>query len=136
MEDTIFGRIIRREIPAQIVYEDDDVLAFLDRSPSRPGHTLVVPKKAVRNAFDADEETFLKVMRAVHHLAPRVRDAMGAQGMHIAFNSEAAGGQSVFHFHVHLVPGNDEDPIQHPLKEVASDQALREAAEKIRAALA
>ncbi|MDE1919230.1 MAG: HIT family protein [Patescibacteria group bacterium] len=107
MEDTIFTKIIRREIPAHIVYEDEGTIAFLDAKPATPGHTLVVPKKQVRNIFDVDDETLAAVMRTVRKIAPAVRDAVGAHGAHINSNHEAAAGQIVFHLHFHIIPRHD-----------------------------
>jgi histidine triad (HIT) family protein len=104
MEDTVFGKIIRREIPAEIVYEDDETLAFLDAAPVAPGHTLVIPKKPVRNIFDADDATLAALMRTVRKIAPAIRDAAGAHGLHINSNHEAAAGQVVFHLHFHIIP--------------------------------
>ena len=104
MEDTVFAKIIRREIPAHIVYEDDDTLAFLDIEPNTPGHTLVIPKKPVVNIFDADDDTLAAVMRTVRKVAPAVRDAVGAHGVHINSNHEHEGGQEVFHLHFHIIP--------------------------------
>jgi len=107
MEDTIFMKIIRREIPAEIVYEDDDTLAFLDVKPATPGHTLVIPKKPAQNIFDIDDKTLAAVMRTVRKIAPAVRDAVDAHGVHINSNHGEAAGQIVFHFHVHIVPRHD-----------------------------
>src|SRR3989344_8175680 len=104
MEDSVFTKIIRRDIPANIVYEDGDTIAFLDARPNVPGHTLVVPKKQVRNIFDIDDETLASVMRTVRKIAPAVRDAVGAHGVHINSNHEAAAGQVVFHLHFHIIP--------------------------------
>lgn len=104
LEDTVFMKIIRREIPANIVYEDDDTLAFLDVKPAVLGHTLVIPKKQVRNIFDVDDATLAVVMHTVRKIAPAVRDAVGAHGVHINSNHEAAAGQIVFHLHFHIIP--------------------------------
>lgn len=104
MGDTLFTKIIRRELPADIVYEDADTIAFLDITPNAPGHTLVVPKKPVRNIFDVDDATLAAVMRTVRKIAPAVRDAVGAKGVHINSNHEAAAGQIIFHFHIHIIP--------------------------------
>lgn len=107
MQDTIFAKIISREIPAHIVYEDDDTLAFLDIAPTVSGHTLVIPKKSVTNIFDTDDETLAAVMRTVRTIAPAVRDAVGALGVHINSNHEYAGGQEVAHLHFHIIPRVD-----------------------------
>lgn len=104
MEDTVFMKIVRREIPATIVYEDAHTLAFLDIAPHAPGHTLVIPKKPVRNIFDADDSTLAAIMHTIHLVAPAVRDAVGARGVHINSNHEAEAGQEIFHLHFHIIP--------------------------------
>ncbi|HEX5774666.1 MAG TPA: HIT family protein [Candidatus Paceibacterota bacterium] len=104
MESTIFEKIVRREAPAEILYEDDETLAFLDITPNTPGHTLVIPKKPFRNIFDIDDATLAAVMRTVRIMSPAVRDAVGAKGVHINSNHEPAAGQVVFHLHFHIIP--------------------------------
>lgn len=111
MEETIFSKIIRREIPADIVYEDDETMAFLDIAPTTHGHTLVVPKKHVRNIFDVDEETLAAVMRTIRKIAPAVRDAVGAKGVNIHSNHEPEAGQVVFHLHFHIIPRHGDDGL-------------------------
>ena len=135
MEDTIFMKIIRREVPAEIVYEDDETLAFLDVKPVVPGHTLVIPKKPVKNIFDADDATIAAVMRTVRKIAPAVRDAVGAHGVHINSNHEAAAGQIVFHLHFHIIPRRSRGEFHFwPQKDYASGDAGL-IAQKIRQAL-
>ena len=133
MEDTIFMKIIRREVPANIVYEDDATIAFLDVHPNAPGHTLVVPKKLVKNIFDTDDETLAAVMRTIRKIAPAVRDAVGAQGVHINSNHGAAAGQIVSHLHFHIIPRHDrsEFSFSWPEKNYAPGDAVT-IAEKIR----
>ena len=107
MEETIFSKIINREIPADIVYEDNDVLAFLDINPVSRGHTLVVPKKWSRNVLDIDSESWGKVMEVVRIIAPAIKKSMGADGLNIIMNVESAGNQAVFHSHIHIFPSFD-----------------------------
>lgn len=134
MED-IFGKIIAREIPAQIVYEDDATLAFLDIAPNAPGHTLVVPKRAVTNIFDTDAATLAAVMETVRRIAPAVRDAVGAHGVHINSNHGEAAGQEVGRLHFHIIPRHDKSEFEFwPKMEYAPGEAA-EVAEKIRKAL-
>ncbi len=134
-EETIFTKIIKREIPAQIVYEDEHTLAFLDIAPNSPGHTLVIPKKPFVNIFDIDQETFAQTMKTVRKIAPAVRDAVGAQGVHINSNHGEAAGQEVPHLHFHIIPRHDRGEFQFwPKIEYAPGQA-NEIAEKIRATL-
>jgi len=99
-----FAKILRGEFPCHKVYEDDHVLAFLDIMPRSPGHTLVIPKAAARNIFDILPEDYAHVIRAAHKLAAATRNAFNADGMTVAQYSEAAGGQVVFHLHMHVMP--------------------------------
>jgi histidine triad (HIT) family protein len=137
MTETVFLKIIAREIPAEIVYEDEHTLAFLDIAPNTPGHTLVIPKKYAKNIFDVDEETLAQVMRTVRKLAPIVRDAVGAKGVHINSNHEHEGGQEVFHLHFHIIPRMSREEFdfcwpKHTLEETGG----AEVAKRIRASLA
>ncbi|HVB20150.1 MAG TPA: HIT family protein [Candidatus Paceibacterota bacterium] len=136
MEDTVFMKIIRREIPADIVYEDADTLAFLDIHPTSTGHTLVVPKKPFRNIFDIDDATLAAVGRTTHRVAKAIKEAVGAEGLNIITNNEAAAGQIVFHYHVHIVPRFTGDGLRSWTGKPYSDAATATAvAEKIRQAL-
>ncbi len=137
MEDTIFMKIIRREIPADIVYEDADTLAFLDVQPNNPGHTLVVPKKPFRNIFDIDDETLTAVWRTTRKVAKAVKEAVGAEGMNINTNNEAVAGQLVFHYHVHIIPRFKNDGIRlwSGKKLYPTAAAATAVAEKIRQAI-
>jgi len=131
-EDTIFSKILRREIPAEIVYEDEKVLAFLDISPNNPGHTLVIPKKPTRNLLTIDAESWANVMETVRMLAPKIKDAVGAEGINIMMNNEPVAGQIVFHAHVHIIPRFSGDGYTHwPGGEYAEGE-MQKVAEKIR----
>ncbi|HEY0979618.1 MAG TPA: HIT family protein [Candidatus Paceibacterota bacterium] len=103
-ENGIFMKIVRKEAPAHIVYEDEDTLAFLSTGANAPGHTLVIPKQPYRNVFDVDETAWQAVMRTARKIAPMIRDAVGAKGVHINSNHEPEAGQEVFHLHVHIIP--------------------------------
>lgn len=106
MPDTIFAKIISREVPADIVYEDDQVLAFRDVSPQAPTHVLVVPKKAVVNLLDAGpDDTLLlgQLMQAAIHVARTLGLAEG--GFRVVANVGPDGGQSVDHLHLHVLGG-------------------------------
>jgi histidine triad (HIT) family protein len=135
MEDTIFGKIIRRELPADIVYEDEDTLAFLDINPVSPGHTLVIPKKPARNIFDIDPDSLAAVMKTVQKVALAIKAATGAEGMGISMNNERAGGQVVFHMHVHVIPRFPKDGLfMWPQRKYGNGENVA-VAEKIRNAL-
>ena len=126
-------KIVRREIPARVVYEDDLTLALLDINPVEPGHTLVIPKTPVRNVFDADKDSWEAVMQTVHRIAPLVRDAVGAKGVHINSNHEPEAGQDVFHLHVHIIPRNEHSSFALWPKKEMSDEEMDRVAEAIRA---
>ena len=111
MSDCIFCKIIAGEIPASKVYEDEQVLAFLDISQVTPGHTLVVPKEHYRNLLEMDATSASQLFAQVPKVAQKVMKATKAAGMNIIANCEEIAGQTVFHTHVHLVPryGADDD---------------------------
>jgi len=104
--DTIFGKIIRKEIPAQIVFENDDLIAFRDISPVAPTHVLVIPRKPIRSIAQANESdaTLLgKLMLAAAEIARR--EGLDQSGYRIVTNIGNDGGQTVFHLHLHLLGG-------------------------------
>lgn len=109
MNKTIFEKIIDREIPANIVYEDDDVIAFMDAFPIVKGHTLVVPKQPIENIFDLDEETGAKLMSVITKVSTAVRDAFQPAGLNVVQNNGAYASQSVFHLHFHIIPRYKEE---------------------------
>ncbi|WP_431636573.1 histidine triad nucleotide-binding protein [Dyella sp. KULCS107] len=106
MGDTIFGKIIRREIPADIVYEDDDVLAFRDLNPQAPVHVLFIPKKPIATLNDAapeDAALLGKVLLAAANYAKH--EGFAEDGYRTVVNCNTHGGQTVYHLHVHLLAG-------------------------------
>ncbi len=135
-EDCVFCRIIRGELPSWKVYEDDDVVAFLDINPVTKGHTLVVPKQHYRNIFDAPDDVLAKVIAAAKKVAWALRRGLGAEGVHIVSNAEPAAKQVVFHFHVHVIPrwSNDGAELRWSRTKYSSDSEADEIAEKIRKA--
>jgi histidine triad (HIT) family protein len=135
MEKTVFAKIIDREIPADIVYEDDDTIAFMDNGPVSAGHTLVIPKKPFVNIFDIDDATLEAVIRTVRKLAPIVRDAAGAKAVHINSNHGDGAGQEVPHLHFHIVPRRSRDEFTHWPKQDIDPSVTKELSEKIRTQL-
>ncbi|HES9365245.1 TPA: HIT family protein, partial [Streptococcus pyogenes] len=108
----IFCSIIQGDIPSSKVYEDEQVLAFLDISQTTKGHTLVIPKQHVRNLLEMTAETASHLFARIPKIARAIQSATGATAMNIINNNEALAGQTVFHAHVHLVPRyNEEDGI-------------------------
>jgi histidine triad (HIT) family protein len=105
--NNIFAKILRGEFPCYKVYEDAHVLAFLDIMPRSPGHTLVIPKAPARNIFDITPEDFAHVARGAHRIAAAAMTAFKADGITVQQFNEAAGGQVVFHLHMHVMPRQD-----------------------------
>ncbi|MFB6130875.1 MAG: HIT family protein [Salinigranum sp.] len=108
-EDCIFCRIVDGDLPSRTVYEDDDVLAFLDANPLAPGHTLVVPKAHGERLNDASAADAAAVFEAVYELTPRIEAAVGAEATTVAINNGEEAGQEVPHVHVHVVPRFEAD---------------------------
>ena len=133
MADCIFCKIITGEIPSSKVYEDDQVVAFLDISQVTPGHTLVVPKQHFRNLLEMDADSTSQLFARVPDIARKVMKATGAKGMNILHNNEEIAGQTVFHTHVHLAPRYEEtDGLQISFETHEPDfSALAQLAEKI-----
>ncbi len=133
--ENIFAKIIRGEIPAHKVYEDDKTLAFMDIMPRTEGHTLVIPKAASRNMLDIGEDDLCALMKTVRKVARAVKKAYGADGVLIQQFNEPAAGQVIFHTHVHILPRFEGVPLKPHTGEMADNDALAASAEKIRDAL-
>ncbi len=112
MSDCIFCKIINGELPSSKVYEDEHVVAFLDIHPTRPGHTLVVPKIHCDDLLGCDTEVASAMMRVAQKVAPAVVQATGAQGFNLGVNNGAASGQVIFHLHMHIVPRVSDDGLR------------------------
>ena len=135
-DSNVFAKILRGELPAHKLYEDEDTLAFMDIMPRGDGHCLVIPKRPARNILDVEPESLSAVMRTVQKLARAVKKAFGADGVTVQQFNEQAGGQIVFHLHVHVIPRFDGVSLRPHTGEMADQKVLAENAEKIRAALA
>ena len=105
----VFCDIIAHKIPSKVVYEDNDVLAILDISQVTKGHTIVMPKKHVKNILEADEETACAVMKTVYHLAGQIQKRTGCAGLNILNNCNEIAGQTVDHLHFHIIPRYDQN---------------------------
>ncbi len=131
--NNIFARILRGELPCHKVYEDDKVLAFLDIMPRAPGHTLVLPKSPARNILDIPPDDLSAVVTAAQKIAKAAMKVFNADGITIQQFNEGAGGQVVFHLHMHVIPRKNGVAMKPPASEkekpeVLSDQALNLAA--------
>ena len=131
--NNIFAKILRGELPAHKVYEDDGTFAFLDIMPRAPGHTLIIPKSPARNILDVSPGDLAYVMQITQKVARAAVQVFDADGVTIQQFNEPAGGQVVFHLHVHVIPRKQGVALKPPatFKEepsVLSDQARRLAA--------
>lgn len=104
MKQCIFCKIINKEIPGHILFENEYVLAFLDISQTTKGHTLVIPKKHVEDVFSMTEEDMAHVFSVVPKISNALKTTFNADGMNIVNNNKPVAGQTVFHYHVHLIP--------------------------------
>lgn len=102
----IFQKIINKEIPANILYEDEKVIAFYDIKPERPGHFLVVPKTHSTNLYDIKNEDLQYLILKAKELAIKITKDLGVDGFNIKINNGANVGQEVFHTHIHVIPSN------------------------------
>lgn len=132
----IFARILRGELPAHKVYEDDKALAFLDIMPRCPGHTLVIPKAPARNILDIAPEDLAYVATIAKKVAIAGMKAFEADGITVQQFNEEAGGQVVFHLHVHVIPRHNGVSMKPPATEMEKPDVLAAHAERLRAALA
>jgi histidine triad (HIT) family protein len=130
-----FAKILRGEFPCHKIYEDEHVLAFLDIMPRAPGHTLVIPKAPARNILDIKEEDFVHVARATRKIARAAMTAFKANGITVQQFNEMAGGQVVFHLHVHVMPRHDGIALLPPASRKEDVKVLEGNATKLAAAL-
>lgn len=131
MSDCIFCKIINKEIPGKIVYEDDVCMAFLDLSQATYGHTLVIPKKHYTNILEVDDETLAHVMKVVKNLANQIVEKLDAKGVNVLTNTNEVAGQTVHHFHVHILPRYDEKELKIEFTDHSQDVDLDEIYQKI-----
>ena len=104
MADCIFCKIIAGEIPSYTIYEDEEFKVFLDINPASKGHALIVPKVHYADLYDIDEEVAARAMKLAKKLATRMTKVLGCDGFNLLQNNNEAAGQTVFHFHLHLIP--------------------------------
>lgn len=134
-DSNVFARILRGELPSERVYEDDHAVAIMDIMPRGEGHVLVLPKAKSRNLLDADPEVLAALFNAVQTVARSVMAAFEADGVTIQQFNESAGGQVVFHLHVHVIPRFEGVPMKPHSGQMEKPEVLAAQAAKIRAAL-
>ena len=131
----IFAKILRGELPCHKVYEDDRAFAFLDIMPRAAGHTLVIPKAPTRNILDVAPDDLAHVMAVAQRIAKAAMTTFSADGVTIQQFNEPAGGQVVFHLHVHIIPRRDGVQLKPPASFKEEPAVLADHALKLAAAL-
>lgn len=134
--NNIFAKILRGELPSYKVYEDDKAIAFLDIMPRSPGHTLVLPKAPARNILDIGADDLAHVMMTAQKIAKAAMKAFSADGITIQQFNEGAGGQVVFHLHVHVIPRKAGVVMKPPASEKEKPEVLAEHTKALAAAIA
>lgn len=134
-DQNIFARILRGELPAIKVYEDDHVLAFMDIMPQADGHTLIIPKTPAVTLLDLDPEIAAYTIKIVQKIAQAIETALDAQGIVLMQLSGAAAGQTVPHVHFHLIPSSVHELGRHAVQ-MGDQEKIKGFAEKIKTAMA
>ena len=122
-DDCIFCKIVAGELPAERVQEDEHTVAFMDLNPWTRGHALVIPRRHSKNLYEVQDEDLRNTASAAKGLAERMRDRLHCDGVNLLNACEPAAWQTVFHFHIHVIPRYVDDPLRLP---VHPEQASRE----------
>jgi len=141
MNNCIFCKIVSGEAEVSLVYEDSDILAFLDKHPINPGHTLVIPKKHSVNIYDISSEELQKIAKITQEISIEIKKSLNSEGISIFQMNEIAGNQDVMHYHMHIIPRQTGDWFNSELQGIKkmqlstnpSREELNSLAEKIRA---
>jgi histidine triad (HIT) family protein len=112
-QNCIFCKIISKELPADIFYEDEHTVAFLDLHPNTKGHSLVVPKEHFPNIYETPSETLTHIMETAKKVSAHLKNKLGAEGVNVAQNNDSAAGQVIFHIHFHIIPRYPNDGLKH-----------------------
>jgi len=132
----VFCRIVRKEIPAEIIAETNDTLTFVDTQPNNFGHSLVIPKKHFDNIYSIPDNLVAKLFQEVKRVSVAVKGAMKAEGVNVYMNNESAAGQVVFHTHIHIIPRFKTDRFKKfPIKKYEYAGHIKEISEKIKSLL-
>jgi histidine triad (HIT) family protein len=130
--DCIFCKIVAGELPAKIVDEDEATMAFMDIAPATRGHALVIPRRHARDLLEISQEDLQATIAAAQRLAGRVRARLGADGVNLLNSCGAGAWQTVFHFHIHVIPRYEGDPLRLPwVPEQGDPQEIQAAAQDL-----
>jgi len=133
--DCVFCKIITKEIPSEIIYENDKVFAFLDMTPINPGHTLVIPKAHHENLIDTEDDLLCEIILTIKKLAPAIMKGVNAKGYNLGVNSGVVAGQAIFHTHFHIMPRFEGDGHHSWSRKPYKDDEIKEVGDKIKAQL-
>lgn len=128
-DNCIFCKLANGVIPTNTVYEDEDFRVILDASPATKGHSLILPKEHYANLYEIEEDAAAKAMKLAKRLAVHMKEVLHCDGINILQNNEETAGQTVFHFHVHVIPryiGAKNDDILHWVHEEFSEEEMKE----------
>lgn len=132
MNNCIFCKIAKGDIPSHKIYEDEHVFAFLDIKPNNPGHTLVIPKEHFENIYTIPDEEFARVSLGAKKIALAIKNSLDADGINLSMNNEEAAGQVIFHAHLHVIPRYKTDGFKHFPKKSYKDGEAEVVLEKIK----
>jgi histidine triad (HIT) family protein len=132
-DDCLFCKIVAGELPAHIIDSDERTVSFMDINPATRGHALVIPRRHARDLRDVGAEDLAACMETVQRLAGRVQDRLGADGINVLNSCGSAAWQTVFHFHMHVIPRYEDDPLRLPwTPEPGDEDQIAEAAEALK----
>lgn len=132
-EDCIFCSVLAGDVPAEIVDEDEHTVAFMDINPWTRGHALVIPREHSRNLYEVPDEDLRHTVAAAKRLALRMRDQLRCDGVNLLNACESAAWQTVWHFHIHVIPRYDDDPLALPTRpQQADSEELAAVADELR----
>jgi len=121
-DDCIFCKIVAGELPAEVVQEDEHTVAFMDLNPWTRGHALVIPRNHSTDLLEIADEDLARTSAAAKRLAGRMKEKLGADGVNLLNSCGQAAWQTVFHFHVHVIPRYEDDPLQLPTRPEEADK--------------
>lgn len=132
-EKCIFCQILAGELPAEVVMEDEHTVALMDINPWTRGHAVVIPREHAENVYEISDEELGRVNATGARLARRMRDVLGADGINLLNSTGSAAWQTIFHFHLHVIPRYEDDPLQLPVRPRQAEQdELAEVAAQLR----
>ena len=134
-DNNVFAKILRDEMPSHRVYEEEQTLAFMDIMPVSKGHTLVIPKTKGENIFDLDAESLAAVIKTTKRVAEAIKKALEPSGVIVTQLSGAKAGQTVFHYHMHIIPVYEKAPFQPHANDLEDSEILASTAETIKQTL-